>query len=180
MLETGPTLNIAAANDSDLAQGLDVRRLDLILVLIAEMATDIVYHIRQLLVGEVAAKGRHALVAVHHHAEDITGAGQPGVACQRRISARPCRTLGIGHMTALADAAIDGLSALHRERRASEIGCLLCGSRHNTDHQRDQNDAKDRPGQHHSFITLYSLLWHAGGQWRQAPRAPSPPAIRAC
>src|SRR5262245_12199503 len=55
-----------------LSQRLHIVRLHLAPEAIAEILADIIRHIGDLLVGEMAAEGRHAFVAVEHHGDDIT------------------------------------------------------------------------------------------------------------
>src|ERR1043166_1669519 len=62
----------SAGSAEPLSQGLDFRRNDCALVAIAEMGADKIHHIGDLLVGEMSAKRRHALVTVHDHGEDVT------------------------------------------------------------------------------------------------------------
>src|SRR5215468_2834155 len=52
-----------AGSAEKLSQGLDLSRRYRALVAIAEMGADEIHHIRDLLVGEMATEGRHALVA---------------------------------------------------------------------------------------------------------------------
>ena len=84
-------------------------------IVVAEMAAEVVHHVRNLLVAHHAAQRRHVPLAADHDPQHGIGGGQLPVRGEGRIGAGAGGALGVGLVAGGADVGVDRRAALFGE-----------------------------------------------------------------